>query len=119
MKKALLTTVIIVVMLIPTMTIAENPDSRLSVSFAIGGDLASGRTSYRGFNQDNDGQHFGFSGKLVLPVSNDVTLGFWLGFATGETKWERTVRFYEQISSYNRFGFDFKVTFYIGDSINK
>jgi len=116
MKKAL---AIIVVMLIPTMTMAENPDSRPSINFAIGGDLASGRTSYRGFNQPLDGKDFYFSGGLSLPVSTDVTLKFKLGFATGVTDWERTERFYDQNTDYTSFGFDFKVTFYIGDSINK
>ena len=119
MKKALLTTVIMVVMLIPAMTMAENPDSRPSISFAIGGDLSSGRTSYRGFNQPHDGKHFNFSGSMQLPVSEDVTLKFGLGIATGVTDWERTNRFYDQNTDYTQFRLNFRVTFYIGDSINE
>lgn len=116
MKKALL---IIVVVLIPAMTLAENPDSRPSISFALGGDLASGKSSIQGLNQDADGKHFAFSGGLTLPVSTDVTLSFGLGFATGVTEWEENIFFYKQTSDYNRFGFSFEVKFYIGESINK
>ena len=119
MKTALLTTAIMVVMLTPAMTLAENPDSRPSISFAIGGDLASGRTSYRGFNQPLDGKHFNFAGSMMLPVSEDVTLKFGLGFTAGVTEWERTARFYDQNTDYTQFGFKFEVKFYIGESINE
>jgi len=115
MEKALL---IMVVMLIPAMTFAENPDSRPSISFAIGGDLASGRTSYRGFNQPLDGKDFYLAGSMQLPVSEDVTLKFGLNFATAVTEWERTQRFYDQNTDYTQFGFRFEVKFYIGESIN-
>lgn len=116
MKKALL---IVVIMLIPAMTLAENPDSRPSISFAIGGDMVSGKSSIRGFNQEHDGQNFGFSGRMSLPVSSDVTLLFGLQFRTGETEWEENIFFREQTTDYTGFGFKFRVKFYIGDSINK
>lgn len=119
MKKVLPAAVIMVILLIPAMTLAENPDSRPSISFAIGGDLASGKSSRLGFNQPHDGKHFYFAGSMQLPVSEDVTLKFGLGFATGVTEWERTTFFYDQTTDYNRFGFDFGLTFYIGDSINE
>jgi len=97
----------------------ENPDSRPSISFAIAGKMASGKTSVQGFNQDHDGQDFGFSSNVSLPVSLDVTLRFGFGFSTGETEWKQNNFFYEQTSDYNQFGFSFGVTFYIGQTINK
>lgn len=116
MKKAI---VLVAILLVPAITLAENPDSRPSIFFGLGGDLRSGKSSKLGFNQDHDGQDIGFGASMRWPASENVTFQFGLGFSTGKTRWEENIFYYAQTTDYTRFDFSFGIRFYIGQSINK
>jgi len=116
MKKAL---IIMVVMLIPAMTLAENPDSRPSITVGLSGGMSTLDHEVIGLNQDGDDEYIGFGAGLKWPVSKNATINFSGRFHTGNTEWKMYYLAPPSKVDYNGFKFNFSVTLYIGKSINK
>ncbi len=111
--------IVLTIILLPILSVAENPDSRPSISFGIGGYTSSGEYSFRGFNQDLTGRNFQFSFGSRIPVSQDVTI--WGGFAYNDSRSEgkENLFYYQSISNRNALSASLGITLYIGESINK
>jgi len=108
-----------VFVLIPAMTLAENPDSRPSITLGLSGGLASLDYEMGVADQDGDAEQIDLSAGLKLPVSENATLNFALAFAAGNTEWKENFFYYRSKTDHQRFSFGFSATFYIGQSINK
>ena len=115
MKKAL---IIMVVVLIPAITLAENPDSRPSITLGFSGALASLERETGGKNQDGEGEDIRFGASIKWPISENATINFGLGLNAGNNDWKENIFYYRSMSEYRSFNFGFNVTFYIGKSIN-
>jgi len=126
MKKALL---VLIVVLIPAMTLAENPDSRPSIYLSIGGNLLSGKRSfklpaeigesYRKYTQDQNGEAIGIKSILTWPVSANSTLVCNISYQRIRFTENPTEIYSEIDDDLRRFSFEFGMRFYIGQSINK
>jgi len=109
MKKTL---VFMAVMLIPAITLAENPDSRPSITIGINSRTISTDSEPVLLGLYFDPETIDYSFKLTLPSTKDVTLHTY--FAIQNALYDRT-----KIGSYRTLDFGVAVTFYIGESINK
>lgn len=109
MKKVL---IVMVAVLIPAMTMAENPDSRPSITIGISSRTISNDSEPIPLGLYFDPETVDYSFKLTLPSMKDVTLHTY--FTIQNALYDRT-----EISNYRTLDFGVAVTFYIGGSINK
>ena len=109
MTKALL---IIVVVLIPALILAKNPDSRPSITVGINSRTISTDSEPALFGMHIDPESIDYLFKLTLPSTKDVTLHAY--FTIQDALYDRT-----EVGNYRTLDFGVAVTFYIGESINK
>ena len=125
MKKALL---IIVVVLIPAITLAQNPDSRLSITLYGGINPGSWNLEYRSpgmstLKDDFDVESSDFGIEFRWPQTQDIT--FILNVRHERQSYERSwasIFGDNNLQSEHNFtstGFHVALRFYIGKSINK
>lgn len=112
-------TIILVLCILPILAVAENPNSRPSISVGIGGYGSWGEYSFRGITRDLTGRNIQFSVSSKIPVSQDITL--WGGFEFGDSRSvAKANRFYYKSSTdRNSFSGGVGITVYIGKSINR
>lgn len=112
-------TIILLICTLPVLAAAENPDSRPSISFGIGGNKMTGDYSYRGIDQDRNGSLFSLSSGFRVPVAQDITIWGGLGYSDGKHESEENFFYYRSVSNSTYVTFNAGITFYIGESINK
>ncbi len=108
MKKVLL---IMVIVLIPTITLAENPDSRPSLSLGIGSRTISDANKPFNVGALFDAETFNLWGQLKVPRTENITIHV-------EFMMQSMIDSQESLN-YRAVDIGIGVTFYIGQSINK
>ena len=112
--------ILLTIILLPVLSVAENPDSRPSIQFNIGGGGGSGHMEVAGITlQKYDRNDFHFSGGLTVPISIDATVLFGGGYGKYNTEWEQTMLLYGQEFKGTSYSFSLGFRFYFGSSVNK
>lgn len=112
--------IVLTIILLPVLSVAENPDSRTSIQFNIGGGSRSGHMDVAGITlQKYEGSDFRFSGGLTVPISVDATILLGGAYGKHNTDWKETFLLLGQEFKGTAFSFSVGFRFYIGKSINK
>lgn len=112
--------IVLTIILLPVLSVAENPDSRPSIQFNIGGSGGSGHMEVAGLTlQKYDRTSFQFSGGLTVPISVDATILLGGEYGKYNTEWGETFLLYGQEFKGSAFSFTVGFRFYVGGSINK
>lgn len=111
--------IVLTIILLPVLSVAENPDSRPSISIGVGGYSSWGSYSRMGLDQDQSGRNFSFGFGLRVPISQDATFWGAFGYDDARSEGEANFFYYQSISHRNYVSFSLGITLYFGTSVNK
>ncbi len=112
-------TIVLALILLPILLVAENPDSRPSISIGVGGYSSWGNYSRLGFDQDQTGRNVSFGLGLRVPISQNATFWGSFGYDDARSEGKANIFYYQSISNRNFVSFAAGITLYFGTSINK
>jgi len=111
---------ILAILCLASVSNAENPDSRPSISFGLNGASGDAETEISGVNVQNaDLGQFSFASTLKWPMNENATIAFALGYSKSNTEWNESVYYLASKTKSSGISFGFGLTFYFGESVNK
>ena len=116
MRKA---TILILVFLVAPMVAAENPDSRPSITFALGGSIGGGNYNLDQESLDRRDHYTNYGMLIKLPLAESITLSFGSDYLSGNSDYEANLLSPHSKSTTSQVDYTLSITLYIGPSINK
>jgi len=119
-----LITAIFIAIIFTAIAIGENPDSRPSITFAVGKTFGSGENTVGIklpdiMKQEADISGLSFSTLLKFPATDGFTVSLVGGYSYAKTGWDENLSFYESEIEFSTYSIGFAATFYFGSSVNK
>ena len=113
-------TITMILLFCSATAIAQNPDSRPSLTFGLEGASGDAENEISGVNVQNaDIGQFHISGSLRWPMNENTAIAFGGAYSKSNSEWNESIYYLGSKVKSSGFALGLSFTFYFGESVNK